>query len=60
MFHGYSLSAVSGATIPGLADLAPRTLAVMHGSSFTGDCRRALFDLSDDFDRRATEVLEQV
>ena len=59
MFHGNSLSAASGATIRGLADLAPRTLALMHGSSFTGDCRRALIDLSDDFDRRAREVLEQ-
>jgi flavorubredoxin len=29
-----------------LADLRPRTLAIMHGSSFTGDCGRALTDLS--------------
>ena len=29
-----------------LADLKPKTLAIMHGSSFTGDCARAL----DDFD----------
>ncbi len=28
-----------------LADLKPKTLAVMHGSSFTGDCARALNDL---------------
>lgn len=28
-----------------LADLNPTTLAVMHGSSFTGDCVRALNDL---------------
>jgi flavorubredoxin len=28
-----------------LADLKPKTLAVMHGSSFTGDCVRALDDL---------------
>lgn len=28
-----------------LADLKPKTLAVMHGSSFTGDCARALDDL---------------
>jgi flavorubredoxin len=28
-----------------LADLKPKTLAVMHGSSFTGDCARALYDL---------------
>ena len=29
-----------------LADLNPKTLAVMHGSSFTGDCARALDDLN--------------
>lgn len=29
-----------------LADLEPRTLAIMHGSSFTGDCARALSDLN--------------
>ena len=28
-----------------LADLNPKTLAVMHGSSFTGDCAQALADL---------------
>jgi len=29
-----------------LADLKPKTLAIMHGSSFTGDCVRALDDLN--------------
>jgi flavorubredoxin len=29
-----------------LADLKPKTLAVMHGSSYTGDCARALDDLN--------------
>ena len=29
-----------------LADLKPTMLAVMHGSSFTGDCARALDDLN--------------
>jgi flavorubredoxin len=29
-----------------LASLKPKTLATMHGSSFTGDCGRALLDLS--------------
>ena len=28
-----------------LADLKPKTLAIMHGSSFTGDCARAIDDL---------------
>jgi len=29
-----------------LADLKPKTLAIMHGSSFTGDCARALDELN--------------
>ena len=29
----------------GLADLNPKTLAVMHGSSFAGDGRAALHEL---------------
>ena len=29
-----------------LADLKPKTLAIMHGSSFTGDCSQALEDLN--------------
>jgi len=32
-----------------LAALNPRTLAIMHGSSFTGDCARALGDLDAAF-----------
>lgn len=31
--------------LEGLASLKPRTLATMHGSSFTGDCAQALIDL---------------
>jgi hypothetical protein len=33
-----------------LADLKPRTLACMHGSSFTGDGRQALHDLANAYD----------
>lgn len=32
-----------------LAALKPRTLAIMHGSSFTGDCARALGELDQAF-----------
>jgi flavorubredoxin len=31
--------------LEGLAALRPRTLATMHGSSFTGDCSKALIEL---------------
>ena len=37
-----------------LADLAPRTLALMHGPSFTGDCAGALRDLADGYAERLT------
>ncbi|HZP02261.1 MAG TPA: MBL fold metallo-hydrolase [Terriglobia bacterium] len=32
-----------------LADLKPKTLAIMHGSSFTGDCASALDNLNEKF-----------
>ena len=34
------------ATLRRLADLQPRTLAVMHGSSYQGDGRAALLELA--------------
>jgi flavorubredoxin len=51
---GYSaLNPNMGATIRRLSGLNPRTLALMHGPSFTGDGAGALRDLADDYDRRA-------
>ncbi len=44
-----------GATIRGLAELAPRTLALMHGPSFAGDGAAALRALADDYDRRTAD-----
>ena len=41
-----------GATLRKLADLKPKTLALMHGPSFTGDGAGALAALADDYDRR--------
>ena len=35
-----------------LGDLAPTTLAVMHGSSFTGDGGKALYDLAGAYEQR--------
>jgi flavorubredoxin len=50
---GYSaLTPDMGKTIRALAALAPRTLALMHGPSFTGDGAAALRALADDYDRR--------
>ncbi len=36
---------ITGQNLKKLAELKPKTLAIMHGSSFTGDCARALDDL---------------
>jgi flavorubredoxin len=47
LFAYSSLAPSTPATIDGLAELAPRTLALMHGSSFSGDCAGALSALAD-------------
>lgn len=57
MFRSSSLNPGMGRTIRGLADLAPRTLALMHGPSFAGDCAAALRALGDDYDRRVRALL---
>jgi flavorubredoxin len=55
LFNYSSLSPGMGTTLRGLANLAPRTLALMHGPSFSGDGRAALRALADDYDRRMSE-----
>ena len=52
MFHSSSLAPTTGATIRRLGDLAPTTLAIMHGSSFQGDGGKALYDLADGYERQ--------
>jgi flavorubredoxin len=46
MFHGTALTPRTGQTLRTLAALQPRTLAIMHGSSFQGDGQQALGDLA--------------
>ena len=50
VFQASSLPPHTGASIRQLADLAPSTLAIMHGSSFVGDGQRALGDLATRYD----------
>jgi flavorubredoxin len=57
LFHFSTLNPGMGATIRRLADLAPRTLALMHGPSFDGDTVSALRLLGDDYDRRLHEAV---
>jgi hypothetical protein len=52
IFQASSLAPSSGATVRRLAALAPTTLALMHGPSFSGDGAAALGALADDYDRR--------
>jgi len=46
MFQATCLTPATAPTIRRLADLAPRRLAVMHGSSFAGDASTALRELA--------------
>ena len=52
VFQYSALSPTMGKTIRSLAALEPRTLALMHGPSFSGDGAGALNALADDYDRR--------
>lgn len=60
MFLSSSLSPTTGRTIRGLADLAPRTLALMHGPAFAGRTAEALTELGDYYDRRVRVALEDM
>ena len=52
IFKFSSLNPSMGETIRRLAELSPRTLALMHGPSFRGDGAAALRALATDYDRR--------
>ena len=56
LFHYSSLAPASSATARRLAELDIATLALMHGPAFTGDCRAALVDLADNYDKRIAEA----
>jgi flavorubredoxin len=57
MTYSTSLTPVTAPTIRRLAALAPRTLAVMHGSSFAGDGAAQLNGLADAYDQRLRAAL---
>src|SRR5207245_916094 len=52
LFHQTSLGPAVPATYRRLADLEPRRLAVMHGSSYEGDCARQLRAMADVYEER--------
>ena len=47
-------------TIRRLAELAPRTLALMHGPSFAGDTAAALRELASAYDRRLRAAMAEM
>jgi flavorubredoxin len=55
-FRSTSLTPATAPTIRRLAALRPKTLAIMHGSSFNGDTAAALEALADDYARRLEEA----
>jgi flavorubredoxin len=55
LFQYSCLNPGMGTTIRALAGLSPRTLALMHGPSFSGDGGAALRALADDYDRRVSD-----
>lgn len=57
LFKYSSLNPGMGATIRNLVELAPRTLALMHGPTFTGDGAAALCELADEYDRRVSDQM---
>lgn len=50
MFHATCLAPHTGATLRSLGDLAPTTLGIMHGSSYQGNGRGALYALADSYE----------
>ena len=56
LFRATCLTPGTAPTIRRLAELAPRTLALMHGSSFTGHAQGQLRTLADNYDRRLAQA----
>lgn len=60
VFHQHSLGPALPATLRRLADLEPTTLAVMHGSSYSGDGAAVLRALADAFEQTYPETAASV
>jgi len=57
MFHSMCLGPNTGPALRALADLDAKTLAIMHGSSFSGDTAAALRGLAAHYDARGNPDL---
>jgi flavorubredoxin len=60
IFYDTSLGPSIAPTVRRLADLAPCTLALMHGSSFAGATAAALRDLAGAYDRRIRAAMAEL
>lgn len=58
IFGATALTPDTAPTLRRLADLEPRTLALMHGPAYAGDCRQALLDLADAYEGRVAAALQ--
>lgn len=58
LFGATSLTPSTAPTLRRLAELAPRTLAIMHGPSFAGDGATALHALADAYEARLEAALQ--
>jgi flavorubredoxin len=56
MFHATALAPHTGPTLRTLGDLEPTTLAIMHGPSFQGDGKQALYDLAAGYEALAGQA----
>lgn len=56
MFRQTCLAPDTGRRLRALGDLEPATLAVMHGSSYRGDGRKALYELATGYEALAAQV----
>lgn len=57
MFGATCLAPRTGQVLRRLGDLQPTTLAIMHGSSFQGDCAQVLYDMADAYDQLAAGAM---
>lgn len=58
MFGATAQTPNTAPTIRRLADLEPRTLAIMHGPSYAGDCVQALHDLADAYEAQVVGAID--
>ena len=59
IFQGTALTPGTAPTLRRLAALKPRTLALMHGPAFVGDCSAALLELADAYEARVGSAWAQ-